>query len=100
MSACIATPPRGAPGYGVAPCAQQEGRAAMSPAVRLSAFGLLLLALLLGARAVGAQLGPLTTNYLRSGAPGAPAQMHMGPVHAPVSRYQMSEHRPAGGSGR
>jgi len=62
----------------------------VSPAVRLSAFGLLLLALFLGARAVGAQFGPVTTIYVRPG--GGTMNMNMSHGHAPVSRYQVSGH--------
>ena len=39
----------------------------MSPPVKLCAFGLLLVALFLAARAAGASFGPVTTTYSRGG---------------------------------
>ena len=39
----------------------------MSPAVKLCAFGLLLVAIFLAARAAGASLGPVTTTDSRGG---------------------------------
>lgn len=47
----------------------------MSPRVKLCAFGLLLVAIFLAARAAGSSLGPVTTIYSRGG--GTPA--HTGP---------------------
>jgi hypothetical protein len=39
----------------------------VSPRVKLCAFGLLLVAMFLAARAAGLSLGPVTTTYSRSG---------------------------------
>jgi hypothetical protein len=47
----------------------------VSPAVKLCAFGLLLVAMFLAARAAGLSLGPVTTTYSRSGGTSA----HTGP---------------------
>jgi hypothetical protein len=47
----------------------------VSPPVKLCAFGLLLVALFLAARAVGASFGPVTTIYSRGGA----TSVHTGP---------------------
>ena len=43
----------------------------MSPRVKLCAFGLLLVAMFLAARAAGLSLGPVTTTYSRSGGTSA-----------------------------
>jgi len=44
----------------------------MSPPVKLCAFGILLVAMFLAARAAGASLGPVTTIYSRTGgSPGS-----------------------------
>jgi hypothetical protein len=53
----------------------------MSAAARLCAFGILLVALFLGARAVGLQLGPVSTTYAHTGGPpagGGSGSMNMG----------------------
>ena len=55
----------------------------MSPRVKLCAFGLLLVAMFLAARAAGLSLGPVTTTYSRGGTsantgPGMPG-MNMFP---------------------
>jgi hypothetical protein len=53
----------------------------MSPAARLCAFGILLVALFLGARALAAQLGPVTTVYSHTGGShtgGGSGSMNMG----------------------
>jgi hypothetical protein len=47
----------------------------VSPAVKLCAFGLLLVTMFLAARAAGASLGPVTTTYSRSSGTSA----HTGP---------------------
>jgi hypothetical protein len=47
----------------------------VSPQVKLCAFGLLLVAIFLVARAAGASFGPVTTTYSRDG--GTP--VHTGP---------------------
>jgi hypothetical protein len=47
----------------------------VSPPVKLCAFGLLLVAIFLTARAVGSSFGPVTTSYSRGG--GTP--VHTGP---------------------
>ena len=47
----------------------------MSPPVKLCAFGLLLVAIFLTARAVGSSFGPVTTTYSRSGG----TSVHTGP---------------------
>ena len=39
----------------------------MSPPVKLCAFGVLLVAIFLAARAAGSSFGPVTTTYSRSG---------------------------------
>jgi hypothetical protein len=41
----------------------------VSPPVKLCAFGLLLVAIFLAARAAGSSFGPVTTTYSRSGGP-------------------------------
>jgi hypothetical protein len=43
----------------------------VSPRVKLCAFGLLLVAMFLAARAAGLSLGPVTTTYSRSGGTSA-----------------------------
>ena len=45
----------------------------MSPPVKLCAFGLLLVAIFLAARAAGSSFGPVTTTYTRSGQTSVPA---------------------------
>ena len=47
----------------------------MSPPVKLCAFGLLLVAIFLAARAAGASFGPVTTTYSRDGG----TSVHSGP---------------------
>lgn len=47
----------------------------MSPPVKLCAFGLLLVAMFLAARAAGSSFGPVTTTYSR----GAGTSAHPGP---------------------
>jgi len=47
----------------------------VSPQAKLCAFGLLLVALFLAARAAGASFGPVTTTYSRGGA----TPVHTGP---------------------
>ena len=47
----------------------------MSPPVKLCAFGLLLVAIFLAARAVGSSFGPVTTTYSRGGG----TSVHTGP---------------------
>jgi hypothetical protein len=47
----------------------------VNPQVKLCAFGLLLVAMFLAARAAGLSLGPVTTTYSRSGGTSA----HTGP---------------------
>jgi hypothetical protein len=47
----------------------------VSPPVKLCAFGLLLVALFLAARAAGASFGPVTTTYSRGGG----TSVHTGP---------------------
>ncbi len=57
----------------------------MSPPFRLCAFGLLLVAIFLGARAAGSSLGPVTATYVPAGTGPGPADrgtggsMNMGP---------------------
>jgi hypothetical protein len=48
----------------------------VSPQVKLCAFGLLLIAIFLAARAAGSSLGPVTTVYTRTG--GTPAHTSPG----------------------
>lgn len=48
----------------------------VSPQVKLCAFGLLLIAIFLAARAAGSSLGPVTTIYTRTG--GTPAHTSPG----------------------
>jgi hypothetical protein len=47
----------------------------VSPPVKLCAFGLLLVAIFLAARAVGSSFGPVTTSYSRGGG----TAVHTGP---------------------
>jgi hypothetical protein len=47
----------------------------VSPRVKLCAFGLLLVAIFLAARAAGASFGPVTTTYSRDGG----TSVHTGP---------------------
>jgi hypothetical protein len=47
----------------------------VSPPVKLCAFGMLLVAIFLAARAAGASLGPVTTTYSRDGG----TSVHTGP---------------------
>jgi hypothetical protein len=47
----------------------------VSPPVKLCAFGLLLVAIFLTARAVGSSFGPITTTYSR----GSGTSVHTGP---------------------
>lgn len=47
----------------------------MSPPVKLCAFGLLLVAVFLAARAAGSSFGPVTTSYTR----GNGTSVHTGP---------------------
>jgi hypothetical protein len=47
----------------------------VSPPVKLCAFGLLLVAIFLAARAAGASFGPVTTTYSRGGG----TSVHTGP---------------------
>jgi hypothetical protein len=72
----------------------------VSPPVKLCAFGLLLLAVFLAARAAGSSLGPVTTIYTRTGTsgsvrtvPGMPG-MNMFPSSSGTGGAQ----RPSGGA--
>ncbi len=70
----------GQPSYGIPPAhapdgAFRSGAAPVSAAMKLIGFLLLLAAVFLGARAVGAHLGPLTTSQSQSGGGGS---MNMG----------------------
>lgn len=64
----------------------------MSPSVKLCAFGLLLVAMLLAARAAGSSLGPVTTTYSRSGGTSA----HTGPGMPGMNMFPSS--RGSGGA--
>ena len=50
----------------------------MSAAIKLIGFLLLLIAVFLGARTVGAHVGPVTTSQSQSGGSGGGGSMHMG----------------------
>jgi hypothetical protein len=62
----------------------------VSPPVKLCAFGLLLVAIFLTARAVGSSFGPVTTTYSRGGA----TSVHTGPGMPGMNMFPSS-----GGSG-
>jgi hypothetical protein len=64
----------------------------VSPSVKLCAFGLLLVAMLLAARAAGSSLGPVTTTYSRSGGTSA----HTGPGMPGMNMFPSS--RGSGGA--
>jgi hypothetical protein len=65
----------------------------VSPQVKLCAFGLLLVAIFLAARAAGSSLGPVTTIYTRTG--GTPA--HTSPGMPGMNMFPSS---PGGGGGQ
>jgi hypothetical protein len=50
----------------------------VSAAIKLIGFLLLLIAVFLGARTVGAQVGPVMTSQSQSGGSGGGGSMHMG----------------------
>jgi hypothetical protein len=64
----------------------------VSPQVKLCAFGLLLVAVFLAARAAGASVGPVTTTYSRGG-----TSVHTGPGMPGMNMFPSS---PASGSAR
>ena len=64
----------------------------MSPRVKLCAFGLLLVAMFLAARAAGLSLGPVTTAYSRTGGTSA----HTGPGMPGMNMFPSS--RGSGGT--
>lgn len=66
----------------------------MSPPVKLCAFGLLLVAIFLAARAAGASFGPVTTTYSRSGE----TSVHTGPGMPGMNMFPSS--RASGGTQR
>jgi hypothetical protein len=63
----------------------------VSPPVKLCAFGLLLVAIFLAARAAGSSLGPVTTVYSRGGG----TSVHTGPGMPGMNMFPSSP-----GSGR
>ena len=65
----------------------------MSPPMKLCAFGLLLVAIFLAARAVGSSLGPVTTTYTRGGV----TSVHTGPGMPGMNMFPSS---PASGRSR
>ncbi len=65
----------------------------MSPPVKLCAFGLLLVAIFLAARAAGSSLGPVTTIYSRGGG----TSVHTGPGMPGMKMFPSS---PASGGTR
>jgi hypothetical protein len=65
----------------------------VSPPVKLCAFGLLLVAIFLAARAAGASFGPVTTTYSRGGETSA----HTGPGMPGMNMFPSS---PASGGTR
>jgi hypothetical protein len=64
----------------------------VSPPVKLCAFGLLLVAIFLAARAAGASFGPVTTTYSRGG-----TSAHTGPGMPGMNMFPSS---PASGGTR
>ncbi len=72
----------------------------MSPQVKLCAFGILLIAIFLAARAAGSSLGPVTTTYTRSG--GSSSSVHTVPGMPGMNMFPSSRgtvgRSPSGGS--
>jgi hypothetical protein len=64
----------------------------MSPSVKLCAFGLLLVAIFLVARAAGSSLGPVTTTYTR----GSGTSVRTGPGMPGMNMFPSTRPAPAG----
>jgi hypothetical protein len=62
----------------------------VSPPMKLCAFGLLLVAIFLAARAAGSSLGPVTTTYSRGG-----TSVHTGPGMPGMNMFGSSTPAPA-----